>query len=105
MSDFEGGGGGGGGGVPKVYNRRDPRGSTPVLFVEFRSFSSHFGFFPHIFLTFTHFLSNLRTFLLNLQTFFVEFTHFLSNFVATDVYALSLKILKSLPAVFFPYLV
>ena len=29
----------------------------------------------------------------------------LSNFVATDVYALSLKFLKSLPAVFFPYLV
>ena len=29
----------------------------------------------------------------------------LSNFVATDVYALSLKISKSLPAVFFPFLV
>ena len=28
----------------------------------------------------------------------------LSNFVATDVYALSLKFWKSLPAVFFPYL-
>ena len=43
---------------------------------------SHTGdFFP----------SHLRTFLL--------------NFVATGVYALSLKILKSLPAVFFPFLV
>ena len=30
---------------------------------------------------------------------------FLSNFVVTDVYALSLKFLKSLPAVFFPFLV
>ena len=29
----------------------------------------------------------------------------LSNFVATDVYALSLKISKSLPAVYFPFLV
>ena len=99
-------------GVPKVYNRRDPRGSTPVLFVEFRSFSSHFGFFPHIFLTFTHFLSNLRTFLSNLQTFLSNLQTFLSNlltfllnFVATDVYALSIKFLKSLPAVFFPFLV
>ena len=39
------------------------------------------------------------------QVFFPHISALLlSNFVATDVYALSLKFWKSLPAVFFPYL-
>ena len=43
-------------------------------------------------------LAKLRFFLLNLRTF-------LSIFGATNVYALPLKFLKSLPADFFPHLV
>ena len=51
--------------------------------------------FTDFFVEFTHFFDKFRD-------FFVELTHF---FVATDVYALPLKFLKSLPADFFPHLV
>ena len=58
--------------------------------------------FLHIFLIFLHFFDDFTNIFVEFTDFFVEFTHF---FVATDVYALPLKILKSLPADFFPHLV
>ena len=88
--------------IPEVCAQGWYSGSTPVLFVEFGSFFLTFSsYYPHIsalFWRIYNFLSNLQIFLLNLRTF-------LSIFVTTDVYALPLKFLKSLPADFFPHLV
>ena len=49
-----------------------------------------------------HFFWRIYIFFVEFTDFFVEFTHL---FVATDVYALPLKLLKSLPADFIPDLV
>ena len=50
-------------------------------------------------------LPQTNTFFVSPGCFSSNLRTFLSNFVATDVYALSIKFLKSLPAVFFPFLV
>ena len=49
-----------------------------------------------------HHIGEITIFFVKFTDFLVEFTHF---FVATDVYALPLKFLKSLLADFFPHLV
>ena len=89
--------------IPEVCAQGWYSGSTPVLFVEFGSFflTFFFTFSSHL----CTFLANLRTFLSNLRTFLLKLRTFLSIFVVTDVYALPLKLLKSLPADFFPHLV
>ena len=47
-------------------------------------------------------IGEITNFFVEFMDFLVEFKHF---FIATDVYALPLKFLKSLPADFFPHLV
>ena len=70
-----------------------------VLFVEFRSF---FLIFPHFWCRILSQQKFTCFFFLWIQDFFPLISALLlSNFVATDVYALSLNFLKSLPAVFF----
>ena len=80
--------------IPEVCAQGWSRGSTPVLFVEFRSF-----FLTYFFIFSSHlctFLANLRFFLSNLRTFLLNLRTFLSIFVATEVYALPSKVFKIL---------
>ena len=82
--------------IPEVCAQGWYSGSTPVLFVEFGSF-----FLTFFFIFSSHlctFLANLRFLLSNLRPFLLNLRTFLSFFVATDVYVLPLKFLKSLLA-------